>query len=106
MARQQSVYKLRNHPERQFSIDASVERADGDGATIVAEVREAGRPPFTYKVEFSGPFVETKKDFDAEMYLHTALSVVYSQIESLRHVPTLLRVQAASGLVLTEPLSG
>lgn len=105
MASHQTVYKLRNHPERSFSINAAIERAGQDGATIVAEIQEGRREPFTYKVEFSGPFVETKKDFDGEMYLHTALSLVCSQIESLRHVPTLLRVRSASGLVQTEPLS-
>ena len=104
MASHQTVYKLRNHPERSFSIDASVSQSGSEGATIVAKVSEAGREPFTYQVEFSGAFVETKRDFDPEMYLHTALSLVCSQIESLKHRPTLMRVQAASGLVQTEPL--
>ena len=99
-------YTLRNHPERRFEISSKVEQADTQGAVVVAEIREGANSPFIYRVEFSGEFTSTKENFDAEMYLYTALSLVLSQLESLRHSPTLLRVHHASGLVHTEPLPG
>lgn len=105
MASYQTVYRLRNHPNRAFTIDASTTAEDAEGATIIAQVQEAGRPPFTYLVEFSEGFTATKKNFDGEMYLHTAISVVQSQIESLQHRSTRLRVHRASGLIETKPLN-
>lgn len=101
----QTVYRLRNHPGRLFTIDASVTREGKDGTAITAQIAETGKAPFTYLVEFGGEFIASKEDFDAEMFLHTAISVVQSQIESLRHSPTRLRVHHASGLIETTPLS-
>jgi hypothetical protein len=101
----QTVYKLRNHPQRAFRIEAAVEAAGNSGATVTATVREGDGEPFTYVVEFSGEFVASKSNFDPEMYLHTAISVVQSQLESLKHGSTLLRVHRASGLIETSPLS-
>lgn len=98
-------YSLRNQPQRTFAISSKVEHADSEGAAIVAEIREGAKTPFTYRVEFSGAFTSTKGDFDAEMYLQTALSLIRSQLESLRHQSTLLRVHRASGLVETQPLA-
>jgi hypothetical protein len=104
MSQHQTVYKLRNHPARAFTIDASITHADSDGAVITAQVTEQGKEAFTYVVEFSDGFTATKGNFDGEMYLHTAISVVQSQIESLRHGSTRLRVHRASGLIETSPL--
>lgn len=104
MSNHQTVYKLRNHPGRAFSIDAAVTKVGEGGATITARVAEHGKTPFTYVVEFSEGFTSTKSNFDGEMYLHTAISVVQSQIESLQHRSTLLRVHHASGLIETSPL--
>lgn len=104
MSQHKTVYTLRNHPNRSFTIDAEVSQARPDGATITAQVQESGREPFTYVVEFSGAFTSTKGNFDGEMYLHTAISVMQSQIESLQHRSTRLRVHRASGLIETSPL--
>lgn len=104
MSRHQTVYKLRNHPERAFHIDASVAQAGPGGATITAQVTEEGKKPFTFQVEFEGEFTSTKEGFDGEMYLHTAISVMQSQIESHQHRSTLLRVHRGSGLIDTRPL--
>ena len=104
-AQDPNSYTLRNQPQRKFAISSKVEHADSQGAVVVAEIQEGANDPFLYRVEFSGDFTSTKEDFDADMYLQTALSLVRSQLESLRHRPTLLRVQHASGLVHTEPLA-
>ena len=106
MSRHQTVYKLRNHPNRVFEIDASVTESGPGGATITAHITEAGKEPFTYRVEFGHEFTASKANFDAEMYLHTAISVMQSQIESHKHRSTLLRVHRGSGLIDTEPLQG
>jgi hypothetical protein len=104
MSRHQTAYKLRNHPHRVFQIDASVGKADAKGATITAQISEGDKPPFTYVVDFGGEFVATKSNFDGEMYLHTAISLICSQIESHQHRSTRIRVHRASGLMDTEPL--
>jgi hypothetical protein len=104
MASHQTVYKLRNHPNRAFTIDAAIGAVDAKGAKVTAQIHEAGGQPFTFVVEFSEGFVSTKGNFDGEMYLHTAISVMQSQLESLQHRSTLLRVHRASGLIETEPL--
>jgi hypothetical protein len=100
-----SVYRLRNHPNRVFTLQASISKQDQDETVITAQISEEGKPPFTYVVEFTEEFVASKANFDGEMYLHTAVSVMQSQIESLRHRNTRLRVHRASGLIETSPLS-
>lgn len=106
MSQHQTVYKLRNHPGRAFTIDASVTKQGADGASITAQIAEmGGKEPFIYVVEFSGGFASTKPNFDGEMYLHTAISVMRSQLESLQHRSTRLRVHRASGLIETSPLN-
>jgi hypothetical protein len=100
----QTVYRLRNHPDRCFSIDASVSSHSPRDTVVTAQISEGGQPPFTYVVEFAGDFVASKQDFDAEMFLHTAISVVQSQLESFRHGSTRLKVHRASGLIDTSPL--
>lgn len=104
MASHKTEYKLRNHPHRVFDIDASVTQEGKDGTTITAQVCERGKEPFTYVVEFSEGFIATKPDFDGEMFLHTAISVIQSQVESHLHRSTRLRVHRASGLIETTPL--
>lgn len=106
MASHRTEYKLRNHPQRVFDIDASLSKEGKDGTSVTAQVQErrAGSEPFTYLVEFSDAFIATKPDFDGEMYLHTAISVIQSQIESHLHRSTRLRVHRASGLIETSPL--
>lgn len=100
----QTVYRLRNHPGRSFTIDASVSKEGKDGTTVTAQIAEGEGAPFTYVVEFTEEFISSKADFDGEMYLHTAVSVIQSQIESLKHRSTKLRVHRASGLIETSPL--
>lgn len=100
-------YSLRNDSKQTFTIKAEVSKANpsGDqGAEITATIYHKSKLPFTYVVEFGGDFVKTKKNFTPEMYLHTAISIVESQIESKRHVDTLLSVHKASGLTETRPL--
>lgn len=105
MSAHQTVYQLRNHPARRFLIEASVVEKRSDGALISATIKEDGRPnPFTYRVDFGGAFTETKTHFSGEMYLHTALSLICSQLESLQHRSTLMKVHKASGLTETTPL--
>ena len=100
-------YSLRNDSKEVFSIQAEVtkEYKKGDqGAEITAKISHPDHEPFTYVVEFSGDFVKTKKNFTPEMYLHTAISIVESQIESKKYVNTQLRVHKHSGLTETAPL--
>lgn len=105
MSAHQTVYKLRNHPGRAFAIEASVTEERADGALITAKIQEQGKSQsFTYVVEFGGAFTESKPHFTGEMYLHTALSLVQSQIESLQHRSTKMRVFRTSGLTETTPL--
>lgn len=106
MAKHQTLYRLRNHPQRAFAIEAEVRQHDPSQAVIAATIREGEGPPFLFEVEFGGPFLATKEHFTDEMLLHTALSIVTSQLESLQHRPTRLRVHQASGLIHTEPLAG
>ncbi len=106
MSAHQTVYKLRNHPARKFSIAASVTEERADGAVISATIKEEGKSAeFTYVVEFGGAFTETKRHFTGEMYLHTALSLMQSQLESLKHRSTLMKVYRTSGLTETAPLN-
>lgn len=100
-------YSLRNDSQEVFDIKAEVtkEYDSGDkGAEITARISHPAKKPFTYVVTFGGDFVKTKKNFTPEMYLHTAVSIVESQIESKRHVDTMLRVHRDSGLTETSPL--
>lgn len=103
----ETVYALRNHPNRKFSIQASLDKASkggADGASVTGEIREGEGEPFTYVVRFEDEFTSTKANFDEEMYLLTAISLMQSQIESHKHRSTLLRVHRDSGLIHTEPL--
>ncbi len=103
----ETVYALRNHPDRKFSIKATLDKGSKGGeagASITGEIREGEGDPFTYVVQFEGEFTSTKADFDEEMYLLTAVSVMQSQIESHKHRGTLLKVHRDSGLIHTEPL--
>lgn len=98
---------MRNDSKRIFQIQAEVtsgKKAGTSGADIKAVVSEGENQPFTYVVKFSDEFVATKKDFTPEMFLHTAISIVEAQIESKKHVDTLLRVHRHSGLIETSPL--
>ncbi|MFA5504340.1 MAG: hypothetical protein WC314_01305 [Vulcanimicrobiota bacterium] len=103
----EKIYKLRNHPGEVFTIRAQVtkENPTGDlGAEITATITHLDKRPFRYVVEFGGDFVKTKKNFTPEMFLHTAVSIVESQIESQKHEDTRLRVYKDSGLTETFPL--
>ena len=103
----QKSYSLRNDSKQTFKIEAEVTRSgkSGDeGAEIEARITGPGEQSFKFVVEFGGDFVETKANFSPEMYLHTALSIVESQIESKRYRDTFLQVHRHSGLTATMPL--
>lgn len=96
-------YRLRNEPEKHFSIEAHAKGNGKKGSVIKALVKRYDEREFRYEVRFGGPFVETKDNFTAEMYLETALNVVRSQIESHRHEDTLILLEEASGLMESKP---
>ena len=98
-AKKNVEYRLRNEPEKQFSIDASAKGSGKKGSVIKALVKRYDEREFRYEVRFGGPFTETKDNFTADMYLETALNVVRSQIESHRHEDTLIVLEEASGLM-------
>lgn len=101
-------YSLRNDKAQVFHIQAEVTRsyAAGDqGAEITALIERPRGEPFRYIVEFGGEFTKSKKNFTPEMYLHTAISIVCSQLESQRYYDTKLSVHRDSGLTETEPLN-
>lgn len=100
----QTVHKLRNHPRRCFTIDAKVTSTEENGTVITVKVQEIGALPITYVVEFTGEFIETKDNFDNEMYLRTAAAIACSQIESLQYHSTRIKVNRESGLMETELL--
>lgn len=103
----QSVYTMRNYPQRQFTINAELDKGSKSGtsgASVTGQIQEGSGDPFTYVVQFSDEFTSTKSNFNDEMYLLTAVSVMQSQIESHQHSGTLLRIHRDSGLIHTEPL--
>jgi hypothetical protein len=100
-------YSLRNDSKEVFTIKAEVTEeyeTGAQGATITAKISHQTIKPFTFVVEFGGDFVKTKSNFTPEMYLHTAISIVESQIESKKYVDTRLKVSKDSGLTETSPL--
>ena len=103
----QTQYTLRNNPSDIFDISAEVTKSGksgADGAEITAQIKHVSGHAFCYKVEFGGEFAETKENFTPEMYLHTAISIMQSQLESKRYEDTLLKVHRHSGLTDTSPL--
>lgn len=106
MAQHSTLYKLRNQPLRSFTISLRLQEESAEKVAIAAHIKDQVHGnTFDYRVEFSSDFIASKTNFDGEMYLHTALSVVQSQIESLQHRDTLLSVHRGSGLIETSPLS-
>lgn len=104
-----SSYALRNHPGKTFELTARTvpspdENQSTSGCTVRVDIAPGGGEPFQLLIEFGGDFVATKREFTESMYLGTALSVATSQLESLRHRSTRLKVHRASGLIDTEPL--
>ncbi len=102
-----SSYALRNHPDKTFELTARTLPPSDEsavGCTVEIEVVPTDGVPFRIQIEFGGDFVATKQDFTQSMYLGTALSVATSQLESLRHRSTRLKIHRASGLIDTEPL--
>lgn len=104
MTSYQTVHKLRNHPRRCFTIDAKLTSSSPTETIVTLKIQEMGCLSFTYLIEFSKEFVATKENFDSEMYLRTAAAIACSQIESLQHSSTRIRVYHGSGLMATEPL--
>ena len=103
----QTQYSLRNDKSDTFQISAGVSKSYSSGeqgAEITADVCHPTHGEFKYVVEFGGEFTKTKMNFTPEMYLHTAISIVQSQIESKKYVDTRLRVHRDSGLTETSPL--
>lgn len=100
-------YRLRNSPAETFQIKAQVTKSGKsglDGAQITSDIQYSGGRSFRFVVEFGGDFVSSKENFTPEMFLHTAVSIVCSQLESKRYQDTLLRVHSHSGLTQTSPL--
>lgn len=98
-------YSLRNDPSVSFEIEARVTqsgRSGLDGAQITSDIKGVNGGAFRVVVEFGGEFVATKENFTPEMFLHTAISIVESQLESKRYRDTLLKVHSHSGLTQTE----
>ena len=107
-AKTEKLYSLRNDAKRTFAISAEVTsgtKAGTKGAEIKASISEGEGKPFTYVVKFSDEFCATKKNFTPDMFLHTAISIMEAQIESKKHVDTLLEVHRHSGLIDTQPLN-
>jgi hypothetical protein len=98
----QSLYKLRNTPSIRFSIEAETVHFGEDGAVVHARIRRNDGVRFGYEVCFSREYCHTKPRFDGESYLHTALSVVHSQLESHIHRDTRITLQVNSGMPRTE----
>lgn len=101
-------YSLRNSPNDIFEIAASVTKSGKsglDGAQVTADIKHVSGRGFRYVVEFGGDFVATKENFTPEMFLHTAISIVQSQVESKRYRDTLIKVHAHSGLMETSALT-
>lgn len=100
-------YSLRNSPTDIFEIAAGVTKSGKsglDGAQVTADIKHVSGHSFRYVVEFGGDFVASKENFTPEMFLHTAISIVQSQVESKRYSDTLIKVHAHSGLMETNSL--
>ena len=100
-------YSLRNESAQLFTIHAEVTRSGKsglDGAEITAKIEHVSGKSFTYVVDFSGEFVETKENFTPEMFLHTAISIMEAQLESKKYFDTHIAVHRHSGLSDTRPL--
>ncbi len=95
-------YRLRNEPEKHFQIAAEAQGAGSQGSVVKATIERYDERVFHYEVRFGGPFAETKANFNEEMYLETALSIICSQLESHIHEDTLLFLEEASGLMQTK----
>ncbi len=107
-ATHETQYRLRNDKQSVYQIEASVTKSGKsglDGAEVTGVIKAPTGATFTYLVEFGGDFVVTKENFTPEMFLHTAISIMQSQIESKRHSDTWLHVHRHSGLTETRPLS-
>lgn len=103
MHQKASQYRLRNEPQKTFSVEASAEGAGASGSVVRATVTRYDGLCFHYEIVFEGEFSASKPNFTEEMYLETALSIVHSQIESHVHRDTRMSVHEESGLMRTEP---
>ena len=103
MAKKDLNYRLRNEPEKHFSIQAKAEGSGKKGSVVRALIKRYDEREFRYEVRFTGPFTETKDNFSADMYLETALNVIRSQLESHRHEDTVIVLEDASGLMHSSP---
>lgn len=99
----QAEHRLRNEPLRRFAIQAAPHAHGPEGTVIRAQVTGPDGDVFRYEIAFGGDYIATKAHFDAEMYLHMALSLVRGQIESHEHGDTRLSVHRESGLIESEP---
>jgi len=94
-------YRLRNQPEISFSVRATCTGGGTEGAVARAHVCRVDGLKFRYEVRFQGEFCATKANFDDEMYLETALSLIKSQIESHRYEDSQIVVEVNSGMPRT-----
>lgn len=99
----QAEHRLRNEPLRRYAIQAAPHSHGPDGTVIRAHVTGPDGNTFRYEVVFGGDYIATKRDFDAEMYLHMALSIVRGQIESHEHGDTRIAITRESGLMDSQP---
>lgn len=99
----EAEHRLRNEPLRRYAIQAASHAHGPEGTVIRAKVTGPDGNTFRYEITFGGDYIATKPHFDAEMYLHMALSVVRGQIESHEHADTRIAVLRESGLMDSEP---
>lgn len=96
-------YALRNDPGTTFSIQSSATGEGEEGSTVRALIkRNSDGLTFRYEVVFAAEYAGTKKNFTADMYHETALSVIRSQLESHVYRDTRITLQVNSGLPRTE----
>lgn len=93
-------YHLRNQPDVKFTLDFATLRIQESWVTRATIKRND--QVFRYEVVFSGDFIATKENFTAKMYEDTAVSLIRSQLESLRFVDSRITLRAASGLPITQ----
>ena len=84
-----------------LSIKARCRGQGAEGAVARADICRNDGLKFSYEVRFQGEYSASKANFDTEMYLETALSLVKSQIESHRLEDSEIVVEVNSGLPRT-----
>lgn len=103
MSTHRTEHRLRNETHRRFAVEAAAHAQGADGTVVRALVTDPEGRTFRFEVRFAGEYAASKPDFDEEMFLHMALSVVRGQIESHEHRDTRISITRESGLMDSEP---